>query len=177
MALIPLFHVVADEHVVDTTTPTEMIMGSFVTLTADGASLADGNDTFVYGIAGDTYTATSTAGIPSTNDAIIGASNVTNGFVNRVSDPYDETKASGKMTIYHGGGKFASDQYNTALTYVAGEALYIQDADGLLSNVASTSGVVVGHVITEGELPTGVPGITVDNDTSFGEFLTFKLAL
>jgi len=176
MALIPLFHVVADEHQIGAASG-EIIMGQPVSLDASGLVIAaDNNSTFVYGVAGDTKTSTNVAGIPSTNDAILGAGNVAQGFVNRVSDPFDETKASGMMTIYHAGGKFATDQYNTALTFVPGEALFV-DANGLYSNVTSASAVVVGHVLSEGEFPTGVPGITVDQDTSFGTFLTFKMAL
>jgi hypothetical protein len=150
-------------------------MGQPVSLDVNGVVVAaDNNSTFIYGVAGDTKTALSTAGIPSTNDSVIGASNNTKGFVNRVSDPYDESQASGMMTVYHAGGKFATDQYNTALTYVPGEPLYV-DANGLYSNAVSASGVIVGYVLTEGEYPTGVPGITIDQDTSFGTFLTFKM--
>jgi hypothetical protein len=174
MALIPLFHVVADEHAIGATSG-EIIMGQPVSLDGNGVVVAaDNNSTFIYGIAGDTKTSTNTAGIPSTNDAVIGAGNDTRGFVNRVSDPFDETQSSGMMTVYHAGGKFATDQYDTGQTYNPGNPLYV-NAGGLYSSVVSASAVIVGYVLSEGEFPTGVPGITIDQDTSFGTFLTFKM--
>jgi len=174
MALIPRFHVVADELPVNA--DTEIIMGAFVKLNTDGeVVVATGAvSEYAFGIAGDTKSA-DTSGIPSTNDAVLGAAGTSQAFVNRVSDGLtDETKASAKMTIYHSGGKFATDQYDTDGTYVPGAALYV-GALGKLQTSDAGSGQIVGRVISEGAYASGVPGVDTDGDITLGDYLIFKL--
>lgn len=176
MALIPRFHVVADELPVDSSA--EIIMGSFVKLDADGnvVQATGAGSEYAYGVAGDTKSA-STAGIPSTNDAVLGAAGTSQSFVNRASDGLtDETKASAKITIYHSGGKFATDQYDTTGTYTPGAALYV-GASGKLQTSDAGSGQVVARVVSEGAYPSGVPGVDVDGDITLGDYLVFKLVI
>ncbi len=178
MALIPLYHVIADE--VPVSSAASIMMGSFVklsgTATAPVIIQATGvASEIAYGVAGDTKN-TSTPGIPSTNPAHIGVDGTEVKFTNRVSDPYDETRASGKITVYHSGGKFATDQYDTTLTYAPGEPLYV-GAAGKLQNVNAGSGQIVGRVVSEGAYMSGVPGIDINGDISLGDYLIFKLVI
>jgi len=172
MALIPLYHVVADY--IDVDANETITMGQWVKMAADGElELVDNAADDVYGIAGDTKS-DSTPGIPSTNPATIGASNVDTKFTNRVSDPYDETKASGKMTVYHSGGKFATDQFE-ADSFAPADKLYVS-ANGKLTTT-SGGGPQVGVVVSFGDYPSGVPGIDVNGDITLGEYLVFKMVL
>jgi len=175
MALIPLQHVIADELGVDSSA--EILMGSFVKIDTDGElvqATGAGSENAI-GIAGDTKS-TSTSSLPTTNGAIIGSSNVSTSFVNRVSDAFDETKASAMMTVYYAGGRFATDQYDSAASYTPGGALYV-GAAGKLQPTDAGSGQVVGRVVSVGEFPSGVPGTDVNGDISLGEYLTFILSL
>jgi hypothetical protein len=137
--------------------------------------------TAVLGVAGDTQSSTST-GSEWSDNVVIGASGSvvapvakTRATSNRVSDMFNETAASGKVTVYHGGGTFATDQY-VALTYAVGEKLY-SNGSGQFTNVDAGSAVNVGIVVkTPSSWPSGVPGAdTNDGSTSLGTFLTFKL--
>jgi len=174
MALIPLFHVVADHF---PTASDEILMGSFVKFDSSGAVVnADGTASeYAVGVAGDTQS-DSTASLPTTNGALIGNQTTKSAFVNRVSDSYDETKASARMTVYHSGGKFATDQYDTTASYTPGAALYV-GADGKLQPTSAGSSQIVGRVVTEGDFPSGVPGIDVDGDITLGDYLTFILTV
>jgi hypothetical protein len=101
---------------------------------------------------------------------------------NRVADNYNETLASGKMTVYHSGGEFWTDMYetenynaNTAVTsYVPGRVLYtslassgagiagdVEDDNGGRFTTENGSGFIVA-VCLQGPLnyPNGVPGTT-----------------
>jgi hypothetical protein len=176
MALIPLHHVVADELPVSTG---EILMGTFCGLDADGNVVAlevGANSTSALiplGLAGDTKS-DSTAALPTTNGALIHSASDKTAFVNRVSDMFDETKASGLMTVYHSGGKFATNIYSDPADWVPGDILYWDDNDGI--NTAGI-GMAIAHVLAHGEFPSGVPGTDVDGDISLGEYATLKLLL
>jgi hypothetical protein len=176
MALIPLYHVVADS--IDVDSSAEIIMGSMVKIDNDGevvqATGAPGE--YSFGIAGDTKSA-SVSGMPSTNGALIGNQTTKSSFVNRVSDGLtDETKASAKMTIYHSGGKFATDQYDKTANYTPGAPLY-PGANGKLQPTSAGSGQIVGYVVSEGAYQSGVPGTDINGDISLGDYLVFKLVV
>ena len=176
MALIPRFHVVADE--LPVRSDAEIIMGSFVKLNTDGevVQATGAASEYAYGVAGDTKSP-NTSGMPTTNQAVLGASGTSQSFVNRATDGLtDETKASAKMTIYHSGGKFATDQYDAAGTYVPGAALYI-GANGKLQTSDAGSGQIVARVVSEGPYPSGVPGVDVNGDITLGDYLVFKLVI
>lgn len=169
MALIEKFHIVADHFPV--ASGAEIIEGMFVKLNASGeVVLATGaSGEVAIGVAGDTKS-TSVSGLPTTNDSSQGA------FVNRVSDTFDETKASGRMTVYHSGGSFASNQF-TAGSYSVGDTLYV-DSDGKVVNSASTSGQAVAIVTkTPGAFDSGVPGIDINGSLTLGNFIEFKLII
>jgi len=175
MALIPRFHVVADEFAVDSAA--EIMAGSFVKLDADGniVQATGAVDEYAFGVAGDTKSDHS--GMPSTNNAVIGVGGTSQAFVNRVSDGLaDETKASARITVYHSGGKFATDQYDTTGTYVTGAALYV-GAAGILQTGSAGSTQIVARVVSEGAYPSGVPGTDVDGDITLGDYLVFKLVI
>ena len=169
MALIERFHIVADHYPV--AAGEEIIEGMIVELNSSGqVVLANGSSGEVaLGIAGDTKS-TSVSGLPTTNNSSQGA------FVNRVSDSFDETKASGRMTVYHSGGSFATNQYEN-LSYSVNDALYVS-ANGKLTNVASTSGQIVGYVTkAPGAYESGVPGIDVNGSLTLGNYVEFKLVI
>lgn len=169
MALIEKFHIVAES--IPVMAGVELIEGTFVKLNSDGEVIkATGSASEVcLGVCGDTKS-TSTSGLPSTNASSMGS------FVNRVSDTFDETKASGEMTVYHSGGSFASNMFES-LSYVPGEALYVS-SNGKLTNVASSSGQVVA-VCTKapGAYDSGVPGLDTSNGSMqlSGSYIEFKL--
>ena len=94
MALIEKFFLYADHYPVNASA--SIIEGQWVKLNSSGeVVLATGGASEVaIGIAADTKS-TSTSGLPSTNDAVIGSNGAsTSQFVNRLSDTYDETKRS-----------------------------------------------------------------------------------
>ena len=154
MAIIPIFHVVAAEKLVATGQTIQE--GQVVTLNADGeVVLTTANLTTAYGLAGDTKS-NSGSSMPG----------VYAGWQNRASDYFDETKASGKMTVYHSGGEFATDQFaaNVASDGDIMDPLYA--VDGLLDTDDSyTTQLVVAYLT---KLPdayiSGVPGVDINGD-------------
>lgn len=166
MALIEKFHVVAAEK---TVAAGETIKeGQIVALDADGYVVLQGAPdsdlrNIPYGIAGDTKS-TDASAMPG----------VYSGWQNRVSDYFDETKASGKMTVYHSGGEFATDQFsaNVAATnphILPGALLFARN--GMLDTIDQDGGtnvwseMVVARLITvDGAYPSGVPGTDINGD-------------
>jgi hypothetical protein len=171
MALIEKFHVVAAEAEVQLGETIKE--GQIVSLDSTGlVVLQNVTDAFPYGIAGDTMS-TSASSMPG----------ISAGWQNRVSDYFDETKASGKMTVYHSGGEFATDQFtaNVASAGVPGSLLYA--VDGVL-DIADTqfSGVVGRLTKVDGQYPSGVPGVDINGDQALaGEnndtYIEFKLLI
>lgn len=156
MALIPRFMVVAAERAV--ATGETIKMGQIVSLNTDGeVVLQDVTAAIPYGIAGDTKSDTASA-MPG----------ISSGWQNRVSDYFDETKASAKMTVYHSGGEFATDQFATNVASAAiNSALYA--VNGVLETVNSqSSGIVARLIKAAGTYPSGVPGIDLNGDQALG---------
>jgi hypothetical protein len=169
MALIEKYHVIADHYPV--ATGETIIEGMFGKLNSSGeVVLATGAASEVaIGVCGDTKS-TSTSGLPTTNASSMGS------FVNRVSDNFDETRASGRMTVYHSGGVFATNQYE-ALTFAVNEALYVS-SNGKLKNTASTSGQIVGYVTkAPAAYDSGVPGTDINGSLTLGNYMEFKLVV
>jgi len=153
MALIEKFHVVAAER---TVASGETIKeGQIVSLNSLGEVVLQGvANPIPYGIAGDTKS-TSASAMPG----------ISAGWQNRVSDYFDETKASGKMTVYHSGGEFATDQFAAAVAsasimdplYAVAGVLDVVDTNG--------SNVVAARLIqAAGTYPSGVPGVDLNGD-------------
>jgi hypothetical protein len=171
MALIEIYHVIAaDREVASGETIKE---GQIVSLNAAGeVVLQNVTNALPYGIAGDTKSS-SASSMPG----------IENGWQNRASDSFDETAASGKMTVYHSGGEFATDQFDASVSSAAVNApLY--GVNGLLNTADThTTGVVVGRLVkTAGTYPSGVPGVDLNGDQALGgensnTYVEVKLAI
>jgi hypothetical protein len=171
MALIELYHVIADHLPVKS--GEEIVEGDFVKLDPVSGEIILCNTAGerAYGVAGDTKS-TSVSGLPATNTADPG--NVP--FVNRVSDSFDETRASGRMTVYHGGGKFATNRFGTVSTTI-GAPLYV-NSTGKLTTTSAGAAFVVGELVkAAGAYDSGVPGIDVNGSMSLGSYIEFKLVI
>jgi hypothetical protein len=84
-------------------------------------------------------------------------------WVNRVSDSGDETAASGKMTVYHGGGEFWLDVDDASITTPLGSAV-----EGAISSAATVTvgaklyaGTANGTTIVAGQLHSSSSGDAV----------------
>lgn len=188
MGLIEIQHLVADQIEVDPDFATDTIEGMVVGLTTSGTKTvaspsSTGGVTNAYGLAGDTQS-NATAGTPYSADLIIGAHGpVTNPTAktsstqNRVSDFFNETLSSGLITVYHGGGKFATDQYDATQSYTAGSAVNTSATAGILTSAGG--GTQVGVIVEAPKAyPSGVPGTdTTDGSLSLGNYLTIKLTV
>jgi len=180
MALIEEYMVVADHFAVNASV-TELIEGMFVKLNSAGEvikALGTPSTERAIGVCGDTKSTTQ-SGLPSTNQNWVGAAPTQGAFVNRVSDSFDETKASGRVTVYHSGGKFLSNQYEAApqITWAVGLPLYVS-ANSRLTTDASTSAQIVATCL---QIPSaaesGVPGIDVRGSLTLGQYVEFKLEI
>ena len=160
MALVPIYHVVAASRAVDVSGD-DIKMGMLVSINSDGEVVKqNSSESETYGIAGDTKAddASSMPGIAS-------------GWQNMVSDYFDETKASGKMTVYHSGGQFYTDQYSANVAALTGanvlDPLYA--VDGLLDTSNAQSTTVVARLLSApGQVMSGVPGVDIDGDIALG---------
>lgn len=201
MALIEVFHVVASDLPVDATDNTDIPQGLLVSLNGVGQVIpADGDSTtkLPIGIAGDTRSTGVSSLTPESGSSlsrnpktsltgalVIGAFGAQQRFTqNRVADNYNEVLASGKMTVYHGGGEFWTDQYEvigsdgtTVLDYEPGVPLFASGTEtqggtafepespqvGRFTTEASSSvagmAPIVGVCLAEPtSYPSGVPG-------------------
>lgn len=203
MALIEVYHVVADQYPVDPSwTSPDTLEGKIVSINSSGyvvpcdgsaaAPIHGAGASYPFGLAGDTQS-DSTASTPYTSSVVISGNayvNPTTGeyngqfgsTVNRVSDFYNETRASGLMTVYHSGGKFKTDQIvdPTDLSDWSGTvpgAPLFATSTGLITPDTSNSTIVVGRFISIGEEQSGVPGTVARSSTSLGTYVTFKLTI
>ena len=169
MALVEIFHVVASNHATGSTDVTE---GQLVVLNSAGeiVPVTTGASDVVFGVAGDTK-----------SDSASGMPGVYDGWQNRASDSFDETGASAMMTVYHDGGEFATDQYESDLaSATVGAYLYASD-NGKLQ--AAEQGIAIG-ILTRaaGAYPSGVPGTDVNGDLALrgdnsNQYIAFKLLI
>lgn len=222
MALIEVFHVVASELDIDATDATNIPQGRLVGLDANG-QVVNADSTagpLAIGIAGDTRSQGTTSFTPESGSSlsrnpatsltgalVIGALGAQQRFTqNRIADNYNEVLASGKMTVYHSGGEFWTDQYElvqsggtTVCTYVPGTTLgcsaagdvaggaELVSAPGRFTDeVADRAVQVVGYTLTApSSYPSGVPGTEVGftalpeggNSLTWGTFLHVLLAI
>ncbi len=179
MALIEEYHVVADMYPVNPDTNPSIIEGMHIMLDVDGFAVTatGGTATYSIGIAGDSTTEATgdSNNTPFQDSLVINAQGATRRTENRVSDMFNETLASSKITVYQGGGKFHTDQYVTTDTFVTGDPLYVSAA-GLLTVTAATNTQVVGICTNvPRQYPSGVPGTdTADGSISLGFYVTFQ---
>ena len=172
MALIERYHVVAAEKTV--ATGETIKEGQVVSLNSSGyVVLQDTTDSTPYGIAGDTKS-TSASAMPG----------VAAGWQGRVSDYFDETKASGKMTVYHSGGEFATDQFATNVASFATILDPLYGVNGDLDTVDThDTGIIVARLTkAAGAYPSGVPGVDINGDQALsGEnsntYIEYKLLI
>lgn len=181
MALIVEQHVVADMYPVSTAAGiTGISAGMAVALNAAGEAIQATTSlkAQVVGIAGDSLLATEGQTTAYSAEVVIGAVDEdtarTRWTSNRVSDMYDETLASGKITVYNGGGKFwlSDDLLTDVATQAVGDLLIADDA-GLMETagaIGTETGVIVGRVVGIPQLyPSGVPGTeTTDGSIALG---------
>lgn len=153
MALVEIFHVVAASRAV--ATGESITEGQLVSLDSSGeVVLQSSTNTWVYGVAADTKSTTS-SGMPG----------VSGDWQNRASDYFDETKASSKMSVYHGGGEFATDQFQTNVSSASvGDALYGFNGSLDTNDGHSTSTVIARVLAAAGTYPSGVPGVDINGD-------------
>jgi len=167
MALVEKFHVVASDHAVGATNIKE---GQLVTIAAAGIAPYAGTGV-VLGVAGDTKSQ-SASGMPGVYD----------GWQNRASDGFDETKASRQMTVYHSGGEFATDQYAANVELAAVGAKLYANNSGVLAAAATGADTGVIAILTRaaGPYPSGVPGTDINGDMALrgdnlNHYIEFKL--
>ena len=194
MALIEEYHLVADMYPIHAapSAAEEIIEGMFVALESDGTAVtADGAVDWAIGVAGDSsenstghtqwtadMTIRGTADFTDPNNPDFVASH--RATANRVSDFFDETLASGKITVYTGGGRFSTDQYvaSEESDFDPSDKLYVGTGAnvGLLTVTASTQKQVVGICVkAPSAYPSGVPGTDVEGSMSLGTYLSFQL--
>jgi hypothetical protein len=174
MAIIPSFFVVAGSYDVDPDT-SDIKEGMCVAFNgAAGVRRVDSTTGIgkVLGLAGDTKS-TSASSMPGVAD----------GWQNRVSDGYNETKASGKITVYHSGGEFVLDQFVDAGMEAVNVGNFLKaNTDGLLVNdgAAKTANSVAMLLVAAGAYSSGTPGTDINNDAELGgdnsnQYITVKL--
>ncbi len=183
MALIEVFHVVASNLPVDANYSVDIPMGSLLTLNTSTpnegyVTLANGDDPVAVpvGIAGDTrssgVTNYSESSARSRNPKtslegalVTGAWGASQRFMDgRVSDNYNEVLASGKMTVYHSGGEFWTDQYeivrsngSTLANYLPGTPLFASGSESAALSY-EPEGQRIGRFTDEASLANGATG-------------------
>lgn len=182
MSIIVLHHTVADNFEVDpnydVSSSGRLSAGSLVALNASGYVEAAGK-TNALGIAGDSlsdeYKTTAYS-----DELVISPTGAKRWTQNRIDNYFNETLASGKMTVYTTGGLFGTDQYVASDTFVPGAMVY-SDAEGQVTTDSSGGARSVGFVRTvPGEYPSGVPGVdapSVQNSISLGSYLFVQLSI
>ncbi len=177
MALIVLQHNIADQYTVTVDYATAIKSGSLVGLDADGNIDLPSATQAPIGVAGDSVN-TGAGGSVYSADLVIGAGGATRSTSNRVSDFFDETKASGFMTVYTGSGKFATTEY-VAGSYTPGTSLYSDVAGKFMaSSGAGLLALQVGYVSKDvSAVESGVPGVDVNSSMTLGDFLTVILSI
>ena len=184
MALVEKYHVVASSVPVD---PNTLDIKEGMLVAWNGANgvrrVTTGDIGLVYGVAGDSNLTKGDSNLTNAS-AMPG---VYDGWQNRVTDGFDETKASGKITVYHSGGEFATDQFvdpsGTNMTAAhCGHYLLAQEATGKLAYQGATRTVQTVAQLTRaaGSYPSGVPGTDLNGDMKLkgdnsSKYVEFKL--
>lgn len=184
MALIEELHVLPDMYDVNPSTNPSVVAGQVITLDSSGYAVKATNTSgFVVGIAGDSTIEETEDGeknSPEQEALVLNSKGASRNTSNRVSDAFDESLASAKLTVYNANGRFWTDQYETdsggPVTYAIGESLYSSANGKLLNDSNSSSAPFVGVVVgTPQAYPSGVPGTDVEGSISWGTYLNFLL--
>lgn len=177
MALIEKYRVAAGVFDVD---PNSLEIKEGMLVAINGANgvrrVTTGDDAKVLGIAGDTFS-TSASAMPGVGTGYISGGNTVN-FQNRVSDYFDETKASGKITVYHSGGEFLTDQFVDSNMTAAnlGHYLIADESTGTLKYGGANQHTLLNAdtppvaqlVQAAGQVESGVPGVDVNGSIALG---------
>jgi hypothetical protein len=178
MALIVEYHVIADMYPVGATA---IRAGQLVKLTAGLAVPCASADTSALGIAGDSKLTSAAQTTAYSDTVVIGADGATTRWTsNRVSDFYDETAASQKLTVYNGGGKFwiSADLFDSdGVGIAAGNLLKCGAAAGEYVNGATSTDVLAMAVGAITAYPSGVPGTDTDGHITLGNFIPVILRI
>jgi len=189
MALIVVQHNVVDNFDVDPnysiSSSGRILAGMLVGLDTNGyvaKAVNTGTGVTPLGIAGDSisdeYKITAYGA-----DLVINPKGAKRWTQTRVSDFYNETLASGKMTVYVGAGRFATDQYQVADSWTGSQGQKVYSTAAGLFTLSSNAGAArpVGYVAAPpSAYPSGVPGVdspSVENSMSLGNFLTVHLSI
>jgi len=187
MALIVEYHVIADMYPLSG----NITAGMIVTLNAAGQAVAAPTGTAspkvtAIGIAGDSALAQEGQTTAYSAQVVIGADGAGTRYTeNRVSDFYNETVASQKITVYNGGGKFwiTTDLFDAPAGIIPGTTLGISDStngewdDGVSTTVDSDDicAIAVGPVTA---YDSGVPGTDVEaGSMTLGDYIPVILRL
>jgi hypothetical protein len=185
MALIEVFHTIATQL---PTSATDIVEGMGVKLSGGTTSEAtvvrvNGASDTCFGIAADSAKTTG-PNKPYGASLVVNGLGTTRATQNRVSDFFNETVGSGKMTVYTGIGEFYTDQYESGGSYQGGTPLFVS-ANGKLTN-SDGNGNCIGIAIDGPRAyPSGVPGVddagvtgvtaAVNGSLSLGTFLRFYM--
>jgi hypothetical protein len=196
MSLIVLHHTVVDNFDVDpdqvVNSSTRILAGSLVGLNSSGfVALASGS-VAPLGLAGDSISDEYKENAYSADLIVSRGRKVNSSYKagkrytsNRVSDMYNETLASGKMSVYTGSGRFATDQYVSTDNFTPGCKVY-SNATGKFTTSTGQSSIVCGYCLTTpSEYSSGVPGIydstgdvgAGEGSMSLGKFLQVQLSI
>ena len=188
MALIVEYHVVADMYPVG---DTAISAGMVVSLNAAGSVIptAGANSTITLGVAGDSSLNAQGQTTAYSDQVVIGAgggfaggnAGATRWTENRVSDFYDETTASDKITVYNGGGKFwiSSDLIGAASAAPAINSLMESSATAGNWDVGAAAACQVIGICTAAAqaYPSGVPGTDVQGSITLGDYFCVTLRI
>jgi len=186
MALIVEYHVNADMYRVgDTAITAGMLIALNAAALAVPCPLAQAVGTLI-GVAGDSALAAEGSTTAYSASVTLGASPAigTAGArwtENRVSDFYDETTASQKITVYNGGGKFwiSDDLLDDAATAAVGTIMQRSGTTIGEWNTGATAGqeVAVGVGASQA-YDSGVPGTaTTNRSMSLGDYFPVVLRI
>jgi hypothetical protein len=165
---------------------TAITAGMLVTLNAAGlaipAPVATDPDVTALGIAGDSALTAQGQTTAYSAQVVLGADGANTRWTeNRVSDFYNETTASDKITVYNGGGKFwiSHDLCDGgAAAFVPGDLLGISAATaGEWARGMTNDDVVALCVGGVQDYPSGVPGTDIDGSITLGEYVPLVLRI
>lgn len=183
MALIVEQHVIADNYPVGTTA---IKGGMVVGLNSDGKAVpayADAATPILpLGIAGDSALDEEGQTTADSESVVIGAEGAASKYTsNRVSDFYDETTASGKITVYTGGGKFwiSEDLIESVDSVAPMDTLYTAASGnaGYYSETTTDATEVAKAVGEKQAYQSGVPGTDTRGSMTLGNFVPIVLTI
>lgn len=182
MALIVEYHVVADQYPVGASAITAGMVVAIANDLVVPAPTGTDPDQDAIGIAGDSALSSEGQTTAYSDEVYIGADGGTTKYTsNRVSDFYDETAASGKITVYNGGGKFwvSTDLFDAPANVSAGVALGVSGttAGEWEENSITDDDIVAMAVGSSQAYPSGVPGTDVDGSLTLGNFIPMILRI